>query len=375
MAPLPMQMKKWIQGRWMCITSSLISAQNVLAFTMNRNAQQYALLIVVWMTPIFANPKKHCWRRKNFSIYNLTAGSIIKVFLPRGTILFLLVTLLGGSLCANDAEVSLKSQLKQLVELRLATLNAVDDEQRLNADKQFVQFLKVALADPKSFKTAFDTIPQIGDLRSGDGYFRMINWNVPLDDQTHRYRCFIQHYDKKTKQYKVIELEQGYRNLEGEVRKIFSQKDWYGCLYYDIIPSKTRKIRSKRTYMVLGWDGHDQYSSIKVVDVLVITKKGVRFGADIFDTGEPNIKRLILEYKSDAAVTLRYEKRKNRIVFNQLVPMQPDLEEMREFYIPVMEFDALVWKKRRWRLEKDVEARMKKTDTEYVDPPKAQRIK
>ncbi len=275
----------------------------------------------------------------------------------------------------DDAEVGIHAQLKQLVELRLKTINAPNDEERLKADKEFVQFLKVALSSKESFKAPFDTIPQLGDLRSGDGYFRMINWNVPLDDQTHRYRCFIQHYDKKSKAYKVIELEQGYKGLEGELRKVYNQKNWYGALYYKIIPSKTRKVGFKRTYMVLGWDGHDQYSSIKVVDVMIINKKGVRFGEDIFDIGETKVKRFLLEYKSDASVTLRYEKRGNRIVFNQLVPMQSDLEGLSEFYVPVMEFDALVWKKRKWRLVQDVEARMGKNNKEYVDPPSEQKIK
>ena len=113
-------------------------------------------------------------------------------------------------------------------------------------------------------------------------FFRMINWNLPLDDQTHRYRCFIQFYDNKAKAYVVIELKQGYREVEGEARKVFTERDWYGALYYKIIPSKTRKTGTKHTYMLLGWDGHDEFSSIKLVDVLTITNKNVRFGGRYF---------------------------------------------------------------------------------------------
>ena len=288
-------------------------------------------------------------------------------------LIVLLIMPLG--LFAKDKEVNLSAKIRQLVELRQATINAANDEQRLAADNEFRKFLKDALNDPSSFKKSFDTIPQLADLRSGDGYFRMINWNVPLDDQTHRYRCYIQFYDKKEKEFKVFDLKQGYRDLEGEVRKVFSEKDWYGALYYKIIPSKTRKTGSKRTYMLLGWDGHDEFSTIKVVEVMTITKKGVRFGADIFDTEQRNIKRFILEYKADASVSLHYDDKKKRIIFNQLVPMEPDLEGMREFYIPVMQFDALEWKKRKWRYINDIPVKVKEADKNYNDPPEEQQIR
>jgi hypothetical protein len=278
-------------------------------------------------------------------------------------------------LFAKDKEVNLSAKIRQLVELRQATINAANDQQRLAADNEFRTFLKDALNDPESFKQSFDTIPQLADLQSGDGYFRMINWNVPLDDQTHRYRCYIQFYDKKEKEFKVFDLKQGYRDLEGEVRKVFSEKDWYGALYYKIIPSKKRKRGSKNTYMALGWDGHDEFSTIKVVEVMTITSKGVRFGSDIFDTDERNIKRFILEYKDDASVSLNYDAQKKRIIFNQLVPMEPDLEGMREFYVPVMQFDALEWKKRRWRYVKDIPVKMKAEGKDYNDPPDEQQIR
>jgi len=278
-------------------------------------------------------------------------------------------------LFAKDKEVNIDAKVKQLVELRQATINAATDELRIAADNEFRKFLRDALNDPESFKKDFDIIPQIADLRSGDGYFRMINWNLPLDDQTHKYRCFIQFYDKKEKEYKIFELKQGYRDLEGEVRKVFSEKDWYGALYYKIIPSKTRKRGTKNTYMVLGWDGHDEFSTLKVVDVMTITTKGVRFGADIFETEDRNIKRFILEYKSDASVSLTYDENKKRIIFNQLVHMEPDLEGMREFYIPVMQFDALELKKRKWRLVKDINVKMKSNEQPYNNPPDEQQIR
>lgn len=290
--------------------------------------------------------------------------------------LALLCFVLPFSGIADDEQnVTLKAKIKQLVVLRKAVLEAENEEERVEANADFLRFMRDALAHPASFETDFDTIPSIADLRSGDGYFRMINWNLPYDDGTNRYFCFVQYYDKKLKENKVVELKKGFRDLEEEYRKVFSDRDWYGCLYYQIIPSKKGRKR-KRAYMLLGWDGHDQYSSLKVIDVMTITNRGIRFGADIFEYPyERNIRRYILQYKADASVSLQYDERKKRFIFNELVPMQPDLEGIYEFYIPVLEFDAFEWKRRKWEFIEKVDAKAGSRDKIYNDPPEEQNIR
>jgi len=275
----------------------------------------------------------------------------------------------------DEPAITLKAKIKQLVLLRQTVLEAETEAERIEANTDFLHFMRDALQHRESFDTPFDTIPSIADLRSGDGYFRMINWNLPMDDQTNKYYCFIQYYDKKTKSNKVIELKKGFRDLEDEYRKVFNDRDWYGCLYYKIIPSKKGRKR-KRAYMLLGWDGHDAYSNIKVIDVMRITNRGIRFGADIFDyPHERNIRRYIMQYKSDASVSLRYDEKKKRFVFNQLVPTQTDLEGMHEFYIPVLKFDAFVWKRGKWQFVEDVEVKADARDKIYNDPPEDQNLR
>lgn len=275
----------------------------------------------------------------------------------------------------DDQGMSLKAKVKQLVVLRQAVLDADNDADRNEANKEFLMFMRDALQDPKSFDIDLDTIPVLADLKSGDGVFRMINWNVPHDDKTNDYHCFVQYTDRKTKEFKVVELKKGFRGLEDEFRKVFSDRDWYGCLYYKIIPSKRGRKR-KRAYMLLGWDGKDEYSSLKVIDIMKITNRGIRFGADIFEYPyERNIRRFILQYKADASVSLTYDEKKKRFVFNQLVPMQPDLEDMNEFYIPVLEFNAFEWKKRKWTYIENVKVKQETKDKLYNDPPEDQDIR
>ena len=131
----------------------------------------------------------------------------------------------------------------------------------------------------------------------------------------------------------------------------------------------------KRTYMVLGWDGHNEFSTIKFVDVMVITPKDIRFGEDIFNWPDrKNIRRVILEYKSSAVVSLRYDEKKKQIIFNKLVPLEPDLEGLPEFYVPLLEFSGLTWKRGKWLFLEDVDARMDDGKKTYVNPPLPQKL-
>lgn len=82
-----------------------------------------------------------------------------------------------------------------------------------------------------------------------------------------------------------------------------------------------------------------------------------------------------MQYKSDASVSLRYDEKKKRFVFNQLVPMQTDLEGMHEFYIPVLKFDAFVWKRGKWQFVEDVEVKADARDKIYNDPPEDQNLR
>lgn len=291
--------------------------------------------------------------------------------------LILLLVIIPNVILAvgDDQEVTLSTMIKQLVQLRQATLSAPNDDSRLEANAEFLKVMRTALDDPKSFKTNFDTIPKLTDLRSGDKFFRLLNWNLAMDDGTFRYYCFMQHYNRKEKQFVVTELKRGYRGIEGEDRKVFSDRDWYGALYYKIVPSKMKKKSRKRTYMLLGWDGHNEFSTIKFVDVMVLTPKGIRFGEDLFDIPhKTNIRRLILEYKADASVSLQYDEKLERFIFNKLVPMEADLLGLPEFYIPLLEFDALEWKRRKWTLVQDVDVRMDDKKRSYINPPLPQKI-
>lgn len=259
-------------------------------------------------------------------------------------------------------------RLALLDSLRTLTIKAATDVERKAANTRFYDVMKNTLQDPRSFAMSFDTLSRIGDLRSPDGFFRLVTWNLPFDDLTNKYFAFVQYPGRRKKDgITVIELKDTYNNLDHAERKVFSEGDWYGALYYEIIPvsgSKRRKV-----YTLLGWDGKDRFSSAKVVDIMTISNGRLRFGADLFRWPQQNIRRLVLEYKSDAAVSLKFDPRKNRIVFNQLVPVEPTLVGMYEFYVPVLEYDALLWRRGKWEYRQNVDVRVDTKGKPFTPPP------
>lgn len=233
-----------------------------------------------------------------------------------------------------------------LTDLRSATTNAETKEKNDIFKKEMAKVLleEGALYHP------FSSLTTVGFIDSPDKMIRIVNWNVEQEDQTQRYFGFVIHYDKRKKKTYVNELKEdvwGIRHPEG----ILTADQWYGGLYYKIIPMKKgRKI----VYTVLGWDGLDAMSTMKFVDVLYVNGSNVKFGSPIFKLNGETKYRVFYEYSDNATMVLNYEEQRNRIMMDHLSPESPSLKGHRAFYVPDLSYDALVLTNGKWILKEDV---------------------
>lgn len=254
-----------------------------------------------------------------------------------------------------------------LIKLRQQVIDAENDAVRTEANQTFRIALQEALKRDGSFEWALDSLPLTASLRSSDKVFRMINWNVPSDNQSHQYFCFIQYYNKKSKQVELFELTDKMKEIPDLQRSVVRASDWYGALYYDIIPVK----RKGRTYYaLLGWDGHNGLTTRKIIDVMRFSyNRPPRLGMGVFVMEKGRPKRIVFEYSSDVVMSMRYDKRKKQIIFDHLSPRQPELEGQYQFYSPDASYDAFVLKRGKWELQEDIDARGKGSDDNFVYPP------
>jgi hypothetical protein len=249
----------------------------------------------------------------------------------------------------------------------------------------FVAEMEKVLKDEHSFNYPFDSLIHVAKLIAPDESFRIINWNLALENGTYEYFGFIQVKGNQDFDYRVYKLTDKSDEIESPENMVLTPDRWFGALYYKII---MQKYRDKKYYTLLGWDGNNLLSTKKLIDVLSFKSNGKpQFGATIFRKYKDKEKpvRIIFEYSSKAVMILRYEKQylhviaqsrdkktkkdktryESMIVFDHLVPMDtrlspdnPDLIGQYQFYVPetnVLDGFSLI--SGRWYFTKDIDAR------------------
>ncbi len=259
--------------------------------------------------------------------------------------LFLWISSSAWAVSLADVEDSIAYHHQRI--LKVST-----DAERLAACDKMREFFIASFDSPELFDYPFTKL-KFCTLTSSDKHIRLLNWNMPYMDGTYTYFGFVLIRQERKKNYEWIELvdlKVEPENLQGQVLK---HTKWPGALYYEIIPMEKKKCNK---YTLLGWDGKDNLSTRKVVEIMTITNNGIRFGDDVFKEKEPTSrKRFIIEYSDEVSALLKYYPSSQCIVMDQLVPKNPMLEGIYSEYGPLGNYDLLRWNKGNWILEKDVD--------------------
>lgn len=274
-------------------------------------------------------------------------------------------------LCISSvsAQVDFKSAEDSLNVWQSKIGKSNSDEERLVTSDKVIQLFDSLLQDPESYEYPFESAVGMGILTSPDKAFKLYNWNIPMNDGTHRYECFVQ---IKPELENSIPLFFRLNPLKKEPTRLearqFDQDDWLSCLYYDIIPVK--KGKSAEYYLLLGWDGHNKMTKRKFVEPLTISKNSLKFGRAVFKMERGVQKRLVFEYSADVSMSLRYQEKQARLVFDHLSPRSAGLEGNFAFYGPDLTFDSFELKKLDWEFVPEIDLRQEKgsKDRPYNDP-------
>ena len=223
-------------------------------------------------------------------------------------------------------------------------MHAETENERRIANNAFIQNLREVLQYQKSFKFPFDSLITISRIKSPDNRFRIFNWLLKKDNGRYKYYAIVHYCDKKRKKYDLISLIDNSENIRNPEQASLDAENWYGGIIYDIIYIKKNGIKY---YTLLLWDGNDGYSTKKIIDVMYFFgKKKIKFGLAIFKQNKhESKKRVILEYDSKTAASLKYNKDKKQIIFNNLVPIRKELEGLHEYYVPEGTFNSYNYNK------------------------------
>jgi hypothetical protein len=279
-----------------------------------------------------------------------------------------IIAFLFLGLLSPVSAVDFSEAVRQAEERFLEMLAAQSDEAKLGASEALAVALEDAFVHPESFVYPFSELKNVGFVNSPDKAIRIVNWNVPLNDETHHYEGFVLLApDKKTGKMRWERLRVSDRNITKPESKYLSADQWVGALYYEIVPVRQGK---HTLYTLIGWQGYNKMITRKVIDVLDVSGRNIRFGAPIFKMDKSSPKRLIFEYNREVQMSIRYKEKERMIIYDHLSPIQPGLEGNPAFYGPDLSFDALVWEKDKWVHKSNVDARQEKDPVKrpYNDP-------
>lgn len=263
----------------------------------------------------------------------------------------------------SDKFDALYSDIKNFRSMSISQKLSAEEKSKMNDSLR--TSIRQYLSLENSFQHPIDSVPYLADLYSPDKSFRIITWNIGNKDLTNEYYAFIQKEmkDKSVVWFELIDLSaKQFRTID---YKTFSYKNWFGALYYDIIPFKHK---GNPHYLLLGWDGNDKISNKKIVEVLHFDRKGQpKFGAPVFKSSGRSKKRIVMQYTKDASVSLRYHPKRKMVIYDHLEPMKPELEGLYEFYAPDLSYDGLKLRGGVWEVKEAIDVLGKKTE-KYNDP-------
>jgi|TARA_B110000240_G_scaffold97300_1_gene110133 hypothetical protein len=272
-------------------------------------------------------------------------------------ICFLVFTLHSLSSFAQKGNNKLIGEYEDTLKVMAhAIMNAETEAEKRLANTAFITNLTEVLQYEKSFKFAFDSLPTIARILSPDNTFRIFNWLLKKDNGAYEYYAIVHYHNKKRKRYEIIPLVDNSANIRNAEQEDLDAKNWYGGLYYQIAYIKKT---GRKYYTLLAWDGNDGFSTNKIIDVMYFSGKNkIKFGLPIFKKSKKESqKRIVIEYDAKTSVSVKYQQKEQRIVFNHLVPARKDLEGLEEYYIPEGTFNAYQYKKGKWLLEQDIDIR------------------
>ena len=256
------------------------------------------------------------------------------------------------SITPGQSQVPAPSQVIDTLFSRLVT--ATGDEDRLRINDSIIQFIGSYAVSDTIMDHTFEGLKYLGQISSRNSHLKILTWNLLLKESASRYYCYF--INRQEKKNVVFTLTGTYSEKSVRTDTVYSEKDWYGALYYDLRPFSKD---SRDYWILLGIDYGNPSVTRKIIDAVSFTDGGIIFGKMIFESGNETKYREVLEYSSGAVISLKFGSDKS-IVFDHLVPVSPELIDQKDYYGPDFSYDAYNLEKGIWKLERDVDVRNKK---------------
>ncbi len=288
---------------------------------------------------------------------------------------FLLINVFARSQKNDTTYTKLRLAEKEIIKIEKG-FNSRKEADRIDANKKLIAAWDAIIDDPKILTYPFDSIKGISILSPKDKKFKLITWNLNKDDGTHTFFGYlVVNNSKRVKKglfkhetveaFEYFKLSDRSVTIKNPETYIGTTDKWFGMLY-------TSLIECDGFYTLIAWDGNDKLIQRKFIDVLYFKADGTPvFGKDVFKFPRKNPRRLMFEWSSEVTMSVKYDNKRNQIVYSHLAPKQEGslLEGQFQYYGPDGTFDALELRKDKWVTIEDIDARNEKNKNDKAEKP------
>lgn len=200
------------------------------------------------------------------------------------------------------------------------------------------------------------SVRQLKLVSSADEALRLVTWHYSLSDATSQYGGIILYGEQ------VLSLR--FNDMPIAVDKEYTQDNWCGGIYYDVIPVEKK---GKTFYTLLAWDGNNGVTSKKIIDVLSFDKKGRPiFGFPFFENGRMMAHRAIIEYPASNSMLLEYDAQQNEIISNALFANDDKFTDVSGYSSVSDDFNVYRFENSKWMFYANVDLRLNKKDSKAL---------
>jgi len=226
---------------------------------------------------------------------------------------------------------------------------------RQEAADSLLVVIQRALLLPGAYSYPWKLLTTVKSISPPTKEWRIFSWQHFVNDSTYQYHGILQ---QKEHAQTIHVLKDSAQHLGLELEYELHPDQWYGCLYYGVEPFKTKK--GKDAWVLFGYDADGYTHRRKVADILTFSRsKTPLFGKEVFVGTEQDssyrFARLILEYRVDSRVGLRFNPDLGGIAFDHLITGPPVLKGGPPSNIPDGSYDGYVYNKKlgewHWRME------------------------
>lgn len=266
---------------------------------------------------------------------------------------FFIILLLVSVINTLAQKQDIKQETDQISKLFDSIVKAKSDAEKIKINKQIINSFSVLLQNKETFEYAFIELKFVSKLISEDDKIKIYTWNIPYENGEFEYFGFIQL--RKASGIELIELKDKSDKIKQAENKTLSANNWYGALYYKII---SKSYKGKTYYTLLAWDGNDNFTNKKIIEILSLKNQKLEFGSPIIKMQNNELKkRLIFEYSEQAKMMLRYDEKIKMIVFDHLAPEQKKFKGQYMYYGPDLSQDGLIFENGFWVLKENLDLR------------------